>query len=181
MEATVVDSLQTEYNSILKFLLEKNEMSLASDLNKHFKKILILSSASYFESEIHNILLECVKRITNNDSRIINFLKKKAISHQYHTLFSWGEKNEPSKPGKNANSFFALFGDDFKTLAAKEVENDGELGKAIVAFLELGHLRNILVHSNFASYNLDTKTTEEIYALYKASLCFLSYLKQKLA
>ncbi len=178
---TVVDSLQREYDSISKFLEESKETSLASDLNKHFKKILVLSSASYFESEIYQILIECITQKTNNDSRIVNFLKKKAISQQYHTYFSWGEKNEPTKPGKNANSFFSLFGNEFKVIAAKEVENNVELGKSILAFLELGHLRNILVHSNFASYNLDTKTTEDIYSLYKNSLTFIEYIKLKLA
>lgn len=178
---TVVDSLQNEYISILSFLKESNETSLASDLNKHFKKILVLSSASFFESEIYKILIECVTQKTNNDSRIVNFLKKKAISQQYHTYFKWGEKNDPAKPGKNANTFFSLFGDDFKVIAAKEVEENEELGKSILAFIELGHLRNILVHSNFASYNLDTKTTEEIYSLYKNSLKFIDYIKQKLS
>lgn len=47
------------------------------------------------------------------------------------------------------------------------------------SFLEIGHLRNILVHSNFASYSLLDKTVEEIYELYNEGLGFVEYLKSK--
>ena len=53
--------------------------------------------------------------------------------------------------------------------------------KSVQAFIEIGHLRNILVHSNFAAYNFDTKTTEEIHVLFETAKCFVEYLKGKLA
>jgi len=178
---TVVDSLHEEYNSIISFLEQSKQTSLASDLNKNFKKILILSSASYFESEIYKIIINCVTQTTNSDPRIINLLKKKAITQQYHTYFTWGDKDDPSKINKNANTFFALFGDEFKSTAQKEVKENIELESSINSFIEIGHLRNILVHSNFAAYQLDNKTTEEIYQLYKNSFIFIDYIKKKLS
>jgi hypothetical protein len=100
---------------------------------------------------------------------------------QYHTYFAWGEKGNPDKPGKNANTFFALFGDEFKVTAENEINASSTLNTAVKAFLEIGHLRNILVHSNFAAYNLDNKTADEIYKLYMTSLPFIEYIKRKLS
>jgi len=115
---TPVDILYTEYLSIVGYLDENSQPSLSSDVNKYFTKVIILSAASYFEHRIQEILVEFIVKETNNHIPALNFFKKKAIGMQYHTYFYWGEKNNPNKPGKNANSFFALFGDDFK----KQVE-----------------------------------------------------------
>ena len=40
------------------------------------------------------------------------------------------------------------------------------------AFLEIGNLRNQLVHENYADFRLD-KTVDEIYGLYRTALYFL--------
>ncbi len=177
---SVVDNINDEYLSIENFLEQQKQPSLQSDVNKHFKKILLLSSASYFEHEIQDMLINFITTTSNNDIRVINFLKKKAISQQYHTFFNWGEKNNPEKPGKNANSFFALFGDAFKKELESEVKNNETLDDAVKAFLEVGHLRNILVHSNFAAYSLDSKTSKEVHELYKKALIFINYIRDKL-
>jgi hypothetical protein len=177
---TVVDTLQQEYSSIVDFLSTESQPSLASDVNKYFKKVLVLSSASYFEHEIQSILTSFVANRSNDNVMVISLLKQKAISQQYHTYFNWGEKNEPAKPGKNANTFFALFGDDFKKEMEGLIKQDIKLNESVKAFIEIGHLRNILVHSNFASYNFDNKTTDEIYSLYDNGLKFIEFIKEKL-
>lgn len=177
---SIVDSLYTEYLDIVSFLNEKSQPSLSSDTDRYFKKIIVLSSASFFEHEIQNILITFIKVSTNDNIKIINLLKKKAIGGNYHTFFAWGEKNNPDKPGKNANVFFSLFGDDFKTEVKETIKNNIDLQNSINSFLELGHLRNILVHSNFAAYNLDNKTTEEIYTLHKESVYFIEFLREQL-
>jgi hypothetical protein len=177
---TVVDTLQQEYSSIVDFLSTESQPSLASDVNKHFKKVLVLSSASYFEHEIQNILTAFVANCSNDNIMVISLLKQKAISQQYHTYFNWGTKNEPEKPGKNANTFFSLFGDDFKKEMETLIKSDPKLDESVKAFIEIGHLRNILVHSNFASYNLDNKTTDEIYLLYDKGLRFIEFIKDRL-
>lgn len=177
---TPVETLNQEYKSIIDFLNERSQPSLASDVNKYFKKLFALSSASYFEHLIQEILIEFISKETNNNSRVVSFLKKKAIGMQYHTYFDWGEKNNPDKPGNNANIFFSLFGEEFKKDVEAEVNSDPNLKAAVKAFLEIGHIRNILVHSNFAAYNLDNKTTDEIFDLYKKGFQFVDYIRIKL-
>ncbi|MCI5223717.1 MAG: hypothetical protein D3924_13870 [Candidatus Electrothrix sp. AR4] len=177
---SIVDTLYTEYLDIVSFLNVNTQPSLSSDTDRYFKKIIVLSSASFFEHEIQNILITFIKSSTNDNVKIINLLKKKAIGGNYHTFFAWGEKNNPDKPGKNANVFFSLFGDDFKNEMKGIINNDILLPEAIKSFLEIGHLRNILVHSNFAAYNLDNKTTEEIYELHKRAVLFVEFIRKKL-
>lgn len=177
---TPVDVLHAEYLSIVNYLNENSQPSLSTDVNKYFKKVIVLSAASYFEHRVQEILVEFVVKETNNNILALNFFKKKAIGMQYHTYFSWGEKGEPDKPGKNANSFFALFGEDFKKQAEEKVKQSQNLSVAMKAFLEIGHLRNILVHSNFAAYNFDNKTTEDVINLYKNGMPFVTFVEELL-
>ncbi len=174
-----VDQLKIEYESIAKFLVETKQISLLSDLNKSFRKILLLSAGSYFESEITTILSNYVFKATSGDVRLINFLQKLAISGKYFQLFDWGKQDEPDKFGDNANKFWSFFGTDFKVEINAEIKSDATISKSIEAFLQIGHLRNILVHSNFAAYNYDQKTTDEIYTLYTEAEPFIDFLKHK--
>lgn len=186
-----VEQIKFEYDELVEYLTAQ-QPSLLNDLNKNFRKVLLLSAGSYFENQITMILTNFVRAKSNNDHRIVNFLEKQAISQKYHTLFSWGEKDKPESPVKNANTFFRLFGDNFKVgieADLKPIQSDTEeqakakkaLNESIEAFVEIGHLRNILVHSNFAAYNYDQKTTEEIFALFRQAEPFLFYLGKKLS
>ncbi|TRX02099.1 HEPN domain-containing protein [Candidatus Methylobacter oryzae] len=176
---TPVETLNKEYETIVKFLREQSQPSLVSDVDRYFKKLFVLSSASYFEHLIQEILVEFISKETNNNLKAVSFFKKKAIGMQYHTYFNWGEKGDLDKPGKNANTFFSLFGDEFKKEVEAEINTDKELELSVKAFLEIGHIRNILIHSNFAAYNLDNKTANEIFELYKKGFQFINYLKTK--
>jgi hypothetical protein len=128
-------------------------------------------AASFFEDEIHRILLEMVSDRSANDQLVHNFLRNKAIERQYHTYFQWR--------GNNANSFFGLFGEVFKDSAEQNIKNDPSLADAIKAFLELGNTRNELAHLNFASFALDM-TVEEVYKKYQTAYQFVNYLESKL-
>lgn len=172
--------IHSEYNSIVDFLNKNQQPSLTSDVNKYFTKVITLSAASYFEHEIQKILIDFISNETKGNSMALCFFKKKAIGMQYHTYFVWGEKNEPSKPGKNANSFFSLFGEDFKKTIEEEIKENPDISEAIKSFLEIGHLRNILVHSNFAAYNLTNKTADDIFSAFRRGLSFVTYVRNKL-
>jgi hypothetical protein len=99
------------------------------------------------------------------------FIRNKALSRQYHTLFDWG--------AKNCNSFLGLFGDDFKSSFCSKISSDKLLEKSIKDFLEIGRERNRLVHQNYATYSLE-KTAKEIFELHTSAKSFLLNLKQEL-
>ncbi len=176
----IIKALNQEFKSIIDFLNDNEQPSLSSDIDKHFKKVAVLSSASYFEDSIKEILIDFVSEKSGGNKELVNFFKKKAIGMHYHTFFDWGDKNKPNKPGKNANIFLSLFGEDFKKNVRNKIENDPDLVSAIKAFLEIGHLRNILVHSNFVSYNIADKTTDEIFALHDIGNQFIVFIKGEL-
>lgn len=186
-----VEQLKNEYKAIEEYLLEKKELSLTNDLNKHLRKILILSAGSYFEGRITTILSDFVRLKSSGDERIVNFLEKQAISGKYFQLFDWGKQNQIDNPGKGANKFLSLFGDDFKKQVNSDIEIENsdteerkmekkKLDEAIKAFIEIGHLRNIIVHSNFAEYVYEQKTPDEIFTLFQKAEPFLNYLTEKL-
>lgn len=177
---TPIDILYTEYLSVVGYLNENSQPSLSSDVNKYFKKVIVLSAASYFEHRIKEVLVEFIVKETNNHIPALNFFKKKAIGMEYHTYFTWGEKDNPDKPGKNANSFFALFGNEFKKQVEERLRQSPDLTVAMKSFLEVGHLRNILVHSNFAAYNFDNKTTDDVVDLYKNGIPFVAFIEELL-
>ena len=58
-------------------------------------------------------------------------------------------------------------------------QRDAELKDALAAFLELGNLRNELVHGNFAAFPFN-KTAEEVYALYQRADKFVAFVEAKI-
>ena len=104
---------------------------------------------------------------SNGNLLIEEFVNNKAISRQYHTLFQW--------ESGNANSFFGLFGSDFKTYMKKKVKEDDVIADSIKAFLEVGNDRNRLVHQNFGAFTLD-KDAKEIFELYQKARPFVEGL-----
>jgi coenzyme F420-reducing hydrogenase alpha subunit len=169
VEETIIDKIYKDNQDLLNYLENKQEISLKILFDATFKKTLLLSAASYFEEEICKMVQEFVERATQNDKYIVALVKKKAIERQYHTYFQWD--------GNNANTFFSLFGEEFKEKLKKEIDTDEILKSSVKAFLELGATRNKLVHLNFASYPLD-KTAEEIFTLYKTALVFINFLNK---
>ncbi|ESU32721.1 hypothetical protein G3A_09975 [Bacillus sp. 17376] len=168
---TIIDIQFKENKELLDFLEGQNEVSFRNDMDNKLKKILLLSGASYFEKEITDIVVKYIQEHSAGNDFIVSFVKNKAIQRQYHTYFDW--------KGKNANQFWGLFGSDFKTETEKQIK-EKELESNVKSFLELGELRNNLVHQNAGTYVID-KTTEEIYGLYRNALPFLSYLRERLS
>jgi hypothetical protein len=110
-------------------------------------------------------------KASRGNPAIITLIKKKVIDRQYHTMFAWDSRN--------ANSFFSMFGEPFNGHCRSVVKSDDTLENAMIAFLELGEMRNQMVHRNFASHPID-KTSEEVYALYKNAGRFLEFIRGSL-
>lgn len=167
MVATSVDRIYGDIDQLLSILSTSGEISLRSSADDTYRKSLLLSIASYFESTLSQSVLEFVEDQTNGKNIVVSLVKAKAIIRQYHTWFNWD--------GNNANSFFALFGPEFKESATKEVKENCQLDVSIKSFLELGRDRNRLVHQDYASFPLE-KTSDEIYQSYKSALRFIEWV-----
>lgn len=160
-----------EFKELIDYLETNNEISLKLVADDNLKKVLLLSAASYFEDEIKNIILNFVEKNSDNNSMIKSFVKNTSVEWEYFKYFDWKTRN--------ANKFFSLFGGEFKDQAKGDVKDNSELEKSIRAFLEIGNLRNELVHGNFAVFPIE-KTVKEIYDLYHLAHQFIDYLSSKL-
>ena len=137
----------------------------------YLRRFLLVSSASFIESELKKILIEFTDSQDNISQSIKYFIKNKAIERQYHTYFDWN--------AKNTNSFFKLFGQDFQQNISNKISKDKKLDSNVKSFMELGRLRNEIVHENLLEYKLE-KTSDEIYSLYQDAFKFINFFKQEL-
>jgi RiboL-PSP-HEPN len=149
MTDTIIDRLYQDNRTLINYLASQGEISLQSNVDSDFRKTLLLASASYFEATIKDYILKFVEEQTNINHPVLNFVKNKGIERQFHTFFAW--------EGRNANSFFGLFGGDFKDFMIANIQAEPKLEASIRAFLELGGTRNQLVHQNFATFTLGNR------------------------
>lgn len=168
------DTFIKDYQDIKELLLQQSELSFQTTIDTHFRKIFLISCASYHESYVQEILTQFLRTATS-DERIISFGQAKGIKRQYHTYFTW---DTDGKIPNNINSFLGLFGADFKETVSKEIASDEDLKSGMRAFLEIGNLRNQTAHQNLLSFNLE-KTFDEIVVLNQKALQFLDFLKSK--
>lgn len=164
-----IQKLIEDYKDLHKFLLDNGQVSASIDVNEHYRKILLLSCASYYETRVVDIIKRFVAS-KSTDKRISEFVSNKAIQRQYHTYFDW-EKN-------NVNKFLSLFGSDFKDEVQAEIKLSENLADQIKAFMIIGSERNKMAHGNFLEYKLD-KTFDELVDLQEKANLFIEYLERK--
>lgn len=169
--STLIDQLHADTSQLLKHLTEKGELSLHSFANENLRKVLLLSAASWFETRISSAVLKFAEVHSSGHSGIQSLIKKKAVDRQYHTYFDW----KAEKPG----AFYGLFGDVCGGSMKTEINADAKLKEGLDAFLELGSLRNELVHENFAAFPFE-KTAEEVHSLYQKAEEFVRYVERRL-
>jgi hypothetical protein len=171
MQPTVVDRLYREFRELVDILAQASETSLTVTADDCFRKILLLSAASLFETAVTDIIHAFVSETTNRNECVVEFVRRKALARQYHTLFDWDKRN--------AGKFFGLFGDTLKTAMEARTKSDEEFAFAVAAFLELGGERNRLVHQNLGQLSLE-KTADEIFQLYQRATVFIDQLPEVL-
>ena len=164
-----IQTLIDDYRDLNNFLMANGQVSESLTVAEHYRKILLLSCASYYETRIVEVIKKFVEAKAS-DERIFAFVSNKAISRQYHTYFNWDQTN-------NINSFLGLFGADFKDKITSEIKEDKDLQEQIKAFLTIGSERNKMVHNNFLECKLD-KTFDEIVALQEKANLFIEYLEK---
>lgn len=129
-------------------------------------RTMLLAAASHFERRLSGDV-ERLAEEEAGDSHVLTWLiRNRVIRRQYHTWFSW--------QSRNVNTFLAMFGKDFKDEAARWIAEDENLGKSVIAFLEIGNERNRLVHEDFADAPLE-KTTSDVYDLYESAKIFVDW------
>ncbi len=170
MHSAKIESLYDEYGELIKFCRSNAQISFELYINDIYKKALLLSAASYFESIITTTILGFVSKNTRNNPEIIALVENKALKRQYHTFFNWDVNN--------ANQFFGLFGDALKRRAREEIKTK-KLEDAEAAFLSIGRERNQLVHQNYIEVQI-YDTFEEIYSKYKKACNFVDLITQLL-
>jgi len=155
---SLIEKNISDFKELQSYLQEHGELSFLATTQVFSIKSIILSIASHFETQIVDIIHEALG--SNEDILLHSFIEKKALERQYHQLFSWSDRK--------LNHFFAFFGSDFKDYAIKATRDDTAFLEAASSFLELGDMRNRLVHINYISFSIDW-TIEEIEAKWNRS------------
>lgn len=167
----LVQAIYEDNSQLLAYLQENRELSFANSVENILPKVLLLAIASHLEYEVQSLILEYFREVTGNQACAMSFVERKAIARQYHTYFQW--------ESGNANAFFALFGDEFKSIVRELLRSDEELAAAIKDFVPIGALRNQLVHQNYAAFIMEN-TAEEIMHMYQNALIFVERFSQLL-
>ena len=169
--SSFVEAFYERHRALYQHLLDTKEVSFASDLNSTFCRSLVLAIASYFEHEVIEILREVPLRHAGGNSLITSMIEKQVISRKYHTYFDWDRLT--------AGAFFGLFGEDFKVKIQNNLKADTVVNNSMKVFLELGQIRNRLVHQNYVQFDI-SKTPEELIKKFREALPFLEFLRQNL-
>ena len=175
MNGNYIDAIHEAYNTqrrIIDLLSAHNEPSLAAEHAAIASKMLLLASASYFEHQIGSLIGEFTARVSRLDKRLISLIKSRVIERQYHSYFQWN--------ANNINSFLAMFGPDFKAECGAEIEASDDVAAAVKAFIEIGRIRNGIVHSNLLAAALDI-TVDEVIIKHDAAMGVITLLRRKLA
>ena len=170
MSSTPIHGIYDEATRLSTLLLRSGEVSLELSTKSHFRKILLLSIASWFEFRLSAAVLKFAEVHSDNHAGLVSIVRIRAISRQYHSWFEW--------PKQNAGKFYGMFGECGSVLKSA-VKADDQLQAGERAFLELGDLRNQLVHENFATFPLE-KTAEDVYSLYTQAEMYVSWIETQL-
>lgn len=161
--------LWKDHKELVSHLQSDNQLGLISRVQESFTKTLLIAVASHFEVQLTNNIFDLYVEMTQGADTLAQFVKKQAFGRHFARLFQWGGQ---TKSNRNANSFFALFGPGFAGYMKKKVQDDHSLDESVKAFLEIGNLRNQMVHGNYAAFQLD-KTVDEVYGLYQSATNFV--------
>ena len=164
-----IEELWRDHRDLVTYLQYGNQLQLQSRVEDAFSKTLIVAAASYFEVRLTQSIVELYYESTQGAGVLAQFVKKQAIGRRFANLFQWDNEG---KTAQNANSFYRSFGTDFREYMVRRVREDKCLEDSVKAFLEIGNLRNQMVHGNYADFQLN-KTVEEVFKLYQDATNFV--------
>ena len=133
-----VHALFDQYDSIKQAIGSSNPSELSA-LDAQYRKIAVLSCASYLEADtVHAFKAYFVAQGT----ALGEFVRIYAIERKFHTWFDW----EKATPDKFFKSWGAVCLEDYK----EKMLSDGDFDACMRSFMVLVSARNQLVHNNLA-------------------------------
>lgn len=165
-----VDNIYRDSKVVLEFLESQNKTPMFVHTSDSLRKSLLLSSASFFEDEIKNLLSQ-FSISKSSDQRLPAFIKNTVIERGYDKTINFDS-------GK-INSFMGLFGREFLDKFNNDCKNIKDLRESSDIFIQIGSTRNNMIHGNLGSFFFD-KTLDEVYEAHKRAEKFLEYLKKEL-
>lgn len=164
-----VEELLRDHRELVEYLESGNSLLLRDRAESAFAKTLLIAAASHFEVRLSQMIIDLYLEMTQGAEELAEFVKRQAIDRRFTQLFQWSSSGSP---GQNANSFYRLFGDGFSDHMRQRVREDRRLDESVKAFLEIGNLRNQMVHESYADFQLN-KTVAEVYSLYTSGARFV--------
>lgn len=137
-----------------------------SSLNRSYHKHLLVAAASSLEDKVKALVPEIFSR--HGTERLAAFVAKQVMARGYHTLFEW-------KSG-TAQGFFTSFGDVCGQTFKAALKTNDQLKAQHAAFMQLGQLRNQVVHNDYASALIEL-TPREIIDRYNLALEFVDQIE----
>ena len=129
-----VDEIYRDVSDLFEFLQCEKQQEFLKLVDNNFRKLLLISAASYFEKRLSDSVIRLAENVTSNDHVVVNLIRRAAVERQYHTWCAWD--------GRNANKFFSIFGDNFKAFAQRMVSENESMNLSIADFMEIGRERN---------------------------------------
>lgn len=183
MDATnslsAIEEMIEDYKFVQNQILPE-EPSMAQHIQRHLKKMFVLSCASYYETQITLVLksyaLSHAKRYRDKPHGF-GYLE----NYSFFKMFDFGRNKL-----KEVNAFLsplAYLGKGFKEELVKEVSTDKALERSMKSFQEMCSLRNSLAHNDLISMNdaVEAKTFENVESLHSNSVLFVTHLVNKLS
>lgn len=148
-----------------------SDLTLITSIEELNQKTLLLAAASEFEHNLSSAVRRYVNDRCGGNEGLVSILEAKAISRQFHTWFDFKSLSE--------NPFYAMFGKNFSDHMKAIKKAEEPFAESAKSFLEVCHLRNQLVHSNYVTFPLE-KTAEEILGSYNSGCKFITRVSEEL-
>jgi len=155
-----VENLFQDYEGLVGDLDGASPSGLTA-LNRSYHKHLLVAAASSLEELVKDLVPSIFG--THGSAQMATFVSKRVMARNYAQLFEW--------KGQTAQGFFTSFGEACASNFKNALKSDEELKKQHDAFMRLGHLRNEVVHNDYAVFSIDL-TPLEIISLYRDAVAF---------
>ena len=159
-----------EYKAAMAAVGQQN-VSVVSDLEALYSKVLAVSAGSEFEHFVTMTLLAAVKLRSNPDV-FSDYLINNLITRKY---FQWFDVDKP-----NFNKIWRAFIPDFGNVISAEMEENADAFDKIGDFMTVNQERNRLVHQNFAAASPDF-TADEIFSKFSSACVAANLIETLLA